>query len=102
VVQRTSNHGPITWKDRLTAGAVVAGTPERVTEQLREACKSLGVGHLMLLMQLGNLPRDRTMRNIGLMAEKVLPNLRDLWNDWEDRWWIRPLARERRASLGGK
>jgi alkanesulfonate monooxygenase SsuD/methylene tetrahydromethanopterin reductase-like flavin-dependent oxidoreductase (luciferase family) len=102
VVQRTSNHGPITWKDRLAAGAVVAGTPERVTEQLREACKSLGVGHLMLLMQLGNLPRERTMRNIGLMAEKVLPNLRDLWSEWEDKWWIRPLARDRRASLGAK
>jgi alkanesulfonate monooxygenase SsuD/methylene tetrahydromethanopterin reductase-like flavin-dependent oxidoreductase (luciferase family) len=102
VVQRTSNQGPVTWKDRLAVGAVVAGTPERVTEQLCVACSSLGVGHLMLLMQLGNLPRDRTMRNIGLMAEKVLPNLQDLWSEWEDKWWITPLARERRASLGAK
>jgi alkanesulfonate monooxygenase SsuD/methylene tetrahydromethanopterin reductase-like flavin-dependent oxidoreductase (luciferase family) len=102
VVHRAANQGPVTWKDRLAAGAVIAGTPERVTEQLREACSSLGVGHLMLLMQLGNLPRDRTMRNIGLMAEKVLPNLRDLWSEWEDKWWVRPLVREKRASLGAK
>ena len=37
--------------------------------------------------------RERTMYNISLFAEKVMPNLRDLWDDeWEDKWWIKPDA----------
>ena len=91
--------GPMTWKDRLESGSVIAGTPERVTEQLRSICGELGVGHVMLLMQLGNLSRESTMRNVKLMGEKVLPNLRDLHSEWEDKWWIKPLADSRRAVL---
>jgi hypothetical protein len=46
----------------------------------------------MLLLQLGNLSHERTMRNVELVATKVLPHLRDLWSEWEDHWWVRPLA----------
>ena len=84
---------PVTWKDRVANGSVIAGSPETVTERLRESCKDLGVGHLMLLLQLGNLSHERTMRNVEVVATKVLPHLQDLWSEWEDHWWIRPLAR---------
>jgi hypothetical protein len=60
----------------------------------------LGVGHLMLLLQLGNLSHERTLRNVELVATQVLPHLRDIWSEWEDKWWIRPIAEERRAPLG--
>jgi alkanesulfonate monooxygenase SsuD/methylene tetrahydromethanopterin reductase-like flavin-dependent oxidoreductase (luciferase family) len=80
---------PVTWKDRVANGSVIAGSPETVTERLREACKSLGVGHLMVLLQLGNLSHEKTMHNVELVATKVLPHLRDLWSEWEDRWWVR-------------
>jgi alkanesulfonate monooxygenase SsuD/methylene tetrahydromethanopterin reductase-like flavin-dependent oxidoreductase (luciferase family) len=96
---RLKDAGKVTWQDRLDSGAVIAGTPEHVTEQLRETCKDLGVGHLMLLMQLGSLDRENTMHNVKLMSEKVLPHLRDVWSEWEDKWWIRPLASEQRAGL---
>ena len=98
---RNQGGGKVTWKDRLESGSVIAGTPERVTERLRETCKELGVGHLMLLMQLGSLNRETTMRNVKLMGEKVLPNLRDLFSEWEDKWWIKPLVNEKRAGLTG-
>ena len=55
----------------------------------------------MLLMQLGSLNRENTMYNVKLMSEKVLPNLRDLWSEWEDKWWIKPLASEQRSVLAG-
>jgi alkanesulfonate monooxygenase SsuD/methylene tetrahydromethanopterin reductase-like flavin-dependent oxidoreductase (luciferase family) len=84
---------PVTWKDRVANGSVIAGSPETVTERLRESCKDLGVGHLMLLLQLGNLSHERTMRNVELVGTKVLPHLRDLWSEWEDHWWVRPLSR---------
>jgi hypothetical protein len=55
---------------------------------------------MMLLMQLGNLDRERTMKNVELVGTKVLPHLRDLWNEWEDKWWIHPIGDAKRAVLG--
>ncbi len=69
----------LTWKDYVDQGYIVAGSPESVTEQLREVIKGLRVGHLMMLLQFGNMSRDKTMKNTRLFAEKVMPNLKDLW-----------------------
>jgi alkanesulfonate monooxygenase SsuD/methylene tetrahydromethanopterin reductase-like flavin-dependent oxidoreductase (luciferase family) len=82
------------WKDYVADGTIIAGSPERVTEQLRDLADELHIGHLMLLMQFGNMPRETAMTNTRLFAEKVMPNLRDIWDDWEDKWWIKPLARQ--------
>jgi alkanesulfonate monooxygenase SsuD/methylene tetrahydromethanopterin reductase-like flavin-dependent oxidoreductase (luciferase family) len=90
---------PLTWKDRVAQGAVVTGSPSQVTEQLREVSKDLGVGHLMCLLQLGNLGREATMRNVKLFGEQVLPHLRDVHSEWEDKWWIQPLASQTRPEI---
>jgi alkanesulfonate monooxygenase SsuD/methylene tetrahydromethanopterin reductase-like flavin-dependent oxidoreductase (luciferase family) len=90
----------LTWKDYVDQGYIVAGSPESVTEQLREVIKGLRVGHLMMLLQFGNMDREKTMKNTRLFAEKVMPNLRDLWSEWEDQWWIKPLPESRRAVPG--
>src|SRR5581483_11414155 len=90
------------WKERVDSGAVVAGTPSQVTERLREYCRDLRIGHLLCLLHFGNLSRERTMYNVSLFAEKVLPNLRDLWSEWEDRWWIQPLASQSRVPASGR
>ena len=86
------------WKGYIEEGNILAGSPESVTQQLREVIKGLRIGHLMLLMQFGNMPRDKAMKNTRLFAEKVIPNLRDLWSDYEDRWWIKPIDAARRAA----
>jgi alkanesulfonate monooxygenase SsuD/methylene tetrahydromethanopterin reductase-like flavin-dependent oxidoreductase (luciferase family) len=92
----------MTWKDRVDNGSVIAGNPGTVAERLRASCKELGVGHLMMLLQLGNLSHERTMRNIELVATKVLPDLRDLWTEWDDKWWIKPVSEHKRASTARK
>jgi alkanesulfonate monooxygenase SsuD/methylene tetrahydromethanopterin reductase-like flavin-dependent oxidoreductase (luciferase family) len=91
----------VTWKDRIESGAVIAGTPDAVTERLRQTAKELGVGHMMLLMQLGSVNRGNTMHNVKMMSERVLPHVRDVFSEWEDKWWIRPLEAEKRAALNG-
>jgi hypothetical protein len=35
----------------------------------------------MLLVQIGSMPHDLTPKNIALLAEEVLPNLRPVWDD---------------------
>jgi alkanesulfonate monooxygenase SsuD/methylene tetrahydromethanopterin reductase-like flavin-dependent oxidoreductase (luciferase family) len=80
-------------------GYVVVGSPDEVVEQLRELATTLNVGQLMLLMQFGNMSTDVVKYNTRLFAEKVMPKLRPLFSEWENRWWPRPMEREERASL---
>jgi len=78
---------------------IVIGSPDEVAEQLREVATSLNVGHLMLLLQFGNMSKDLTRYNTKLFAEKVMPQLKDLFSEWEDRWWPQPMERKLRATV---
>jgi alkanesulfonate monooxygenase SsuD/methylene tetrahydromethanopterin reductase-like flavin-dependent oxidoreductase (luciferase family) len=80
-------------------GYVIIGSPDEVAAQLREVATSLNVGHLMLLLQFGNMGKGLAKYNTQLFAEKVMPQLGDLFSQWEDRWWPRPMAPAERATL---
>jgi hypothetical protein len=44
------------------------------------------------------MSRDLTFHNTRLFAEKVLPQLHDLFDaEWEDRWWPKPLPKPART-----
>jgi hypothetical protein len=77
---------------------VIVGSPDEVAEQLRRVATELNVGQLMLLLQFGNMGRELTGYNTELFAKRVLPQLRDLFDDeWENRWWPKPLGQEERV-----
>ena len=80
-------------------GYVIIGSPDEVAEQLREVATNLNVGHLMLLLQFGNMSKDLTRYNTKLFAEKVMPKLKGLFADWEDRWWPQPMDAAQRAEV---
>ena len=80
-------------------GYVIIGSPDEVAAQLRQVATNLNVGHLMLLMQFGNMGKDLAKYNTKLFAEKVMPQLTDIFSEWEDRWWPRPMTRDARAPL---
>jgi alkanesulfonate monooxygenase SsuD/methylene tetrahydromethanopterin reductase-like flavin-dependent oxidoreductase (luciferase family) len=86
------------WKDFLDDGYVIAGSPATVRERLREAMKSLNCGHLMILIQVGSMPGDLVRKSTELFAREVMPNLRDLWHEWEDKWSPRGLPESERAT----
>jgi len=71
-------------------GYVIIGSPDEVAEQLRHVATDLNVGHLMLLLQFGNMNKDLAQYNTRLFAEKVMPQLADVFAEWEDRWWPQP------------
>jgi len=90
------------FEEIVEKGYVIVGSPDEVAEQLRTVATELHVGQLMLLLQYGNMGRDLTAYNSELFAKRVLPQLRDLFDDqWENRWWPRPLPREERAVPRG-
>jgi alkanesulfonate monooxygenase SsuD/methylene tetrahydromethanopterin reductase-like flavin-dependent oxidoreductase (luciferase family) len=82
-------------------GYVIIGSPDEVAAQLREVAKNLNVGHLMMLLQFGNMGKDLAKYNTQLFAEQVMPRLHDVFADWEDRWWPQPMDRGARAPLLG-
>jgi alkanesulfonate monooxygenase SsuD/methylene tetrahydromethanopterin reductase-like flavin-dependent oxidoreductase (luciferase family) len=80
-------------------GYVIIGSPDEVAAQLRRVATDLNVGHLMLLMQFGCMGKDLAKYNTKLFAEKVMPQLTDVFSEWEDRWWPQPMAHDARAPL---
>jgi alkanesulfonate monooxygenase SsuD/methylene tetrahydromethanopterin reductase-like flavin-dependent oxidoreductase (luciferase family) len=80
-------------------GYVIIGSPDEVAEQLREVATNLNVGHLMLLLQYGNMSKDLTRYNTRLFAEQVMPKLKDHFAGWEDRWWPQPMEQAQRAEI---
>jgi alkanesulfonate monooxygenase SsuD/methylene tetrahydromethanopterin reductase-like flavin-dependent oxidoreductase (luciferase family) len=85
--------------DIVERGYVIIGSPDEVAEQLKEVATSLNVGHLMLLLQFGNMSKDLTRYNTKLFAEKVMPQLKGLFSEWEDRWWPQPMEQRLRATV---
>ena len=82
------------WDQLLAEGNIIAGNPDEVAKQLREAMNGLRVGQLLPLLQIGSMRRATTMKNIKMFGEEVLPQLKDQWDDegWEDKWSPKPLA----------
>jgi alkanesulfonate monooxygenase SsuD/methylene tetrahydromethanopterin reductase-like flavin-dependent oxidoreductase (luciferase family) len=79
-------------------GYVIIGSPDEVADRLRQVAKDLNVGHLMLLLQFGNMGKELAQYNTRLFAEKVMPQLADVFSEWEDRWWPRPMPPAERAA----
>jgi alkanesulfonate monooxygenase SsuD/methylene tetrahydromethanopterin reductase-like flavin-dependent oxidoreductase (luciferase family) len=76
------------------ARSVIAGSPATVRDQLLEFTKEFQIGNLLVMLQMGSMPHDLTMKNIHLFAEEVLPHLQEQWTDedWENPWWPTGLA----------
>lgn len=83
----------MTFEQMVEKGYVIVGSPDQVAEKTVEMATDLNIGHVMSLCHFGNMNRDLAMHNTELMATKVLPQIRHLWDDqWEDHWWPRPLT----------
>ena len=86
-------------EDIVERGYVIVGSPDEVVEQLTEVATELNVGHLMLLLQFGSMGKELAAHNTKLFAERVMPRLKGLFSEWEDRWWPQPMARTERAVV---
>jgi alkanesulfonate monooxygenase SsuD/methylene tetrahydromethanopterin reductase-like flavin-dependent oxidoreductase (luciferase family) len=91
----------MTMADFVDRGYVVIGSPDEVVDQLNALADDLNVGHLMLLMQFGNMNKQLTNYNTKLFAEQVMPRLKTRFSEWEDRWWPKPMREDERAGIPG-
>jgi alkanesulfonate monooxygenase SsuD/methylene tetrahydromethanopterin reductase-like flavin-dependent oxidoreductase (luciferase family) len=77
----------MTWKDLIERGYVVAGSPDTVVDRLNDLIDTLHIGHLMLLLHFGNMPRETTLYNTTRFAKEIIPRLKHRFSEWEDKWW---------------
>ncbi len=94
--------GGMSFDQMIDEGYIIIGDPDQVAERMTEVATSLNVGHIMALCHFGNMAKDVVMHNTELMATKVLPQVRHLFEDeWENKWWPKPMpAAERALPLG--
>jgi len=86
--QRTAARGGLpTFDEMVEDGFVIVGSPDTVREQLEHAARELRVGHLMLLLHFGNMAPEVVAMNTDLFARKVMPGLRTVFSEYDDRWW---------------
>jgi alkanesulfonate monooxygenase SsuD/methylene tetrahydromethanopterin reductase-like flavin-dependent oxidoreductase (luciferase family) len=90
------------WKELVEGRYIVAGSPATVRQQLEELARSLRVGHLLLGLHIGSAPIELTNRSTYLVATEVVPHLRPLFGEFEDRWWPQALPAEKRAVPGSQ
>ncbi len=88
----------LTWRELIDQGFIIAGSPDSVTEQMENLTKRLKVGHIVALMHIGDMPVDKCAYSSDLFARKVIPNLRSIWSEYEDRWSPHPLPAEQTVS----
>jgi hypothetical protein len=89
-----------TWGELVEGGYLIAGSPATVRQQVEELARSLRCGHLAPGLHMGSAPIELTNRSTYLFATEVMPHLRPIWSEWEDRWWPKPLPADRREEPG--
>jgi len=81
-----ATRGELSFWEYDELGFIVAGTPERVRQRLRELATELRIGQLITCMHMGDLDEETAAMNNELFGTEVAPHLRDLWTDHEDHW----------------
>lgn len=96
------NYPTLTWRDLVDQGYVIAGSPQTVYDRMVDLAKTLHVGNIFCLFQVGDMPGDKVRNSTRLFAEKVMPRLNaEMFPEWsnEDRFWIKPMDEsERRVA----
>ncbi len=75
------------WDEMVEKGYVVIGSPDTVRETLADVARTFNCGHLLTMLQFGNMNDELTRYNSELFGDKVAPALRGMFSDAEDHWW---------------
>ena len=72
-----TNRAHDAWPTSSTAAMSSSARRTRWWSSCNALADDLNVGHLMLLMQFGNMGKELTQYNTKMFAEKVMPQLQD-------------------------
>jgi len=87
------------YKDFVDEGFAICGSPSTVRDRLKDLCDTLRAGNLMVLLHVGSMPHELTLKNIQLFFNEVAGPLRSIWDDqWDNLWW--PVSLRKTAVQG--
>ena len=46
---------------------------------------------------MGSMPPELVRKSVGLFASEVMPHLREMWSEWDDKWSPYLMAENARA-----
>jgi alkanesulfonate monooxygenase SsuD/methylene tetrahydromethanopterin reductase-like flavin-dependent oxidoreductase (luciferase family) len=64
-----------TFEDCVADGSVIAGTPQRVQEEIERQVAELGVNYLLTYLFMGAMSLPEAMRSLQLFSTEVMPKL---------------------------
>jgi alkanesulfonate monooxygenase SsuD/methylene tetrahydromethanopterin reductase-like flavin-dependent oxidoreductase (luciferase family) len=67
-------------------GYCIVGSPQTVRQRLSAYVKEFGFGLLLALLQFGDLPHYRVVKNMELFATEVMPALREEFRGMQQKW----------------
>ncbi len=66
----------VTWEQLVQGGAVVCGSPDQVVQRMGEIREKTGLDLYLAWIRIGGLDHKKVMRSMDLLANKVMPQLR--------------------------
>lgn len=69
-------HGHFDWDFALQHQRIVAGTPDKVANAIARWAEEADSSTVVCHLHLGNMPHWKTVKNLTLFAEEVIPRLR--------------------------
>lgn len=87
----------LSWQDMIDKGFIIAGSPDSVAEQMERVARTLKVGHVVCLLHFGDMPNELCRYSTELFAQRVIPRIRPIWNEYEDHWSPKPMPQADRA-----
>ena len=88
----------MTFKDFIDDQFVICGSPATVRDQLQGAIENLRVGNLMVLLHIGSMPHELTLKNIDLFAARCSRTSATTGREWENHWWPQSLRHQRQLT----
>jgi alkanesulfonate monooxygenase SsuD/methylene tetrahydromethanopterin reductase-like flavin-dependent oxidoreductase (luciferase family) len=67
-----------TFEDCVADGSVIAGTPQRVLEDIERQVAELGVNYLLTYLFMGAMSLTEALRSLQLFSTEVMPKLTKL------------------------
>ncbi|MBV9324947.1 MAG: LLM class flavin-dependent oxidoreductase [Chloroflexi bacterium] len=69
-------HARVSWPDTVASGRFLCGSPETVACTLERWIEEMGSNRIICSLRFGDLPHWKTVKNLTLFAEEVMPRLR--------------------------
>jgi alkanesulfonate monooxygenase SsuD/methylene tetrahydromethanopterin reductase-like flavin-dependent oxidoreductase (luciferase family) len=64
------------WEDMLAISRLALGSPDTVADTIASWAEEAGVARINVVLELGDMPEWKTVKNMNLFAEEVIPRIR--------------------------